>query len=1073
MFALFSYLALSKDSFTAVNPPDGASTCFDLRYVSGSNQKQITRSSGFFVAYKIYKDKTPENANLMAARDQPAVYQDVTIKYETGVNSNTGYLTPSFIIENNGHYDMKVDLGVFAKSIFDEENKSPIKMRADRRGFFVDHKSGKFTYSLLVKGTDFQDADTIYLGSSQDNAAALSYPYFTDSGSSSTEESSFAFSWKNILVKPGDRKTLGFVVVPGAEIHLAPSVKQLTALQESYQQNQDINLEFEVIDFDIGKTVTVNFNDNGTSATETFTTSENAISKKFTRTFNLKDKLIINYEVSASDGKSYSSQVLRNRITADGARPPNLILEVTPNAEYNVTDIIKVKGYLEDETGGAVIYKFDEDGKEFRDPKLRVNASRIVVYSGKFQIPSHLEPNINHTLYILVEDDLGIRSTPLNFSFMLRVPPAPVINSAFLSRIQAVNNQKIIVYGVATDPNIGDELKIYAQVGDKEPIIIGKHEVEETTVPFAFFLPLKDIDFGTYPVKVFAVDKTDLVSIVNVSKKIQIVDPENPVKPPKVLGNITDKSDKMDGENGCFELAYKPPNGREVYTSFNSYGYYVGYRLYEDNKPQDTHLVRNKEQQTSTTNNVTVKYRYQYDPITGYFMALFDISNKNYFAQKIDLSVYVDPAINWGDDDDKVRMRDDKRGFVISDESNQDQPVKLTFFTKDFGSLPNADAVYLGSIYKGDDYEEIDPTRIQFYEPANEEPLTGDIVCSISWLARVVEPDETLTLGFYVAPDDDVKTPTRLVDVTALKEYYSKNERVTLKFQVEDGDIGERIQVNLNLNGQQETRNFTVRTDQKSFQFEVPVTVGPASTYHYTAQAVDNDERFVSNLIDKYLYVSKPPSLRLETMLRPIYYVGTDVNVLIDAIVKDEEGGLVKMRFDNGRIITVGKFEAYDEDEDYEDLGGVEVYKRIDIPDEYLKKNADHTISIWAEDEFGIRSSSSFQHEFSYVIPVPPKLLKAGISHKAATRGQKLLMYCVIDDDWAGKEVYIQIRYDQKGDFFDINHFNLQDTLAPYAFYYFVPASLEPGVHTIEFRARDSDRLPSEQTIVRTIVITQ
>lgn len=896
LFLIFS--ALCQD--VIVNTKPSCHRCrslFDLRYFRDGKFYPMTRNNeGFYVAYKVYEAESaaPTRNSLLSYPSKSATFSNVHISFEKAIDPKTGYLTMKFKVQNNNNVDKKVDLGVFADSIPSDKNPSTITMRTDQKGFTITHTNSDIQYSLLIKGTNYQDVTNMAVFD-RENAEknAFSYPYWENTKDSSKKYSAYAFSWTDLLIKAGETKELGFIVVP--------------------------------------------YTTKGKSE------DKNPYSKKLTE-------------------KKYS-----RKLTEDFNGP-----------------VVDQVGTMQNE--------------------------------GDYP-----------------------RATP---------------------------GDSIMITASIQHPNQHETIKIYAQIGSRAPEevdIFGSSSANSALI-CQIEVP-NGIAFGRYTVIISAEDSKGVKSKQNKSFIMEVYDPDNPTAPTDEIGDFKETTSELNpNSNSCFDIQYHSTyddDGEFHRTTYNGEGYYVGYRLYnkEGNPQEATHLVKHSEGSQSTTNDITVKYFHEFNQETKYLTLYFNVTNNGYFPQKVDLSVFGDVDIYRQDDlKQQLTMRPDKRGFLITDGSVTD----ITFFTRDFSVLPSVDKMYLGALTtERAPNNDLPISDMPFFKEAEDNINDANIVISFSWMNRTIPPDTTVTFGFAAVPAENVRTPSIVKDETDKKDYYKANEEVTIKIRVEDGDIGDKINLDVNLNGTPNTESYTMKQDQKSYVFTKTVNVGNGPYYRYTAQASDDYYHMLSNKIDVILPINAPPEFQInEGLIKPKYSKGGTIT--IEGTVQDVDGGVIKYQFDDNRISELTTFEGSTTPQT--------INKQQLAIDSEITDPKVYTFKIWAEDKLGIKSSNKIQKEFTLIKPEKPHLIAAGFSTKLVRAGDEIIAFAVIQDEDVGNSYHLVAKFDQQGEFVEIAHSIVPAQLEPFAFYYRIP-QLSHGNHDIEFKAKDSNNDLSDESIYLTIYV--
>lgn len=750
-------------------------------------------------------------------------------------------------------------------------------------------------------------------------------------------------------------------------------------------------------------------------------------------------------------------------LAAENQRPVIRIdSETAPIDNYLPNGKIRIAGQVDDENYVVIKYNFD-NGYNYTYESVDTTPEGLQEFSTTISIPNTLNFPARHNFSIWAEDLANLTSDVLTYNFTLSTPPYPIVHSAYLSDKRPQPGDKIVVFGEATDPDAGQNVSLYATFDDAdESTYLGSFTSQDKLLTYAFFYTIPNTTYGNYELAITAVDDTNRRSEVASRVSLSVVDPSAP-KIETNWGNITDVSAKTitKSSNALFNLQYTDPDGNNRSMSYKDEGFFAAYRLYQANNPffprDDTHLIRYNDGQTSTTDDITVQFHTQYDDTTGFLQLVFDVTNNGYFPQYVDLGVFVDSDFS-DDDNSAISMRPDGRGFVVSSNGTG---YHYTVFTKDMEPFTPVSYVYLKDVNRTGNGE-LPVNQMPFFSKSDATSYNGtNAMYAFSWKRRIINGGTTMRYGATVAPHDSLKTPSRILDRTSKKAYYNPNDVVELNFQILDGDVGEKIDFVVNLNGTESHYNFTATKDP--YVFKMNISVGNGPTFRYQVRAVDEDVLFPSNLIDVVLPVSKPPSLTLyKEYLKNNYFEGD--SLILAGTVSDEKFVSVYYKIGNGRSEIAGNVT----------ISSTRSFNfTVPIPPQVKPRQNYWELQVWAVDEYGIRQTEApTSHSFILAERHPPILYNAGLNFKTAKPGDKLIAFAVVNDTQIDRNIDIYIKFGPNGDFVQAGRYWKYDyNLDPFAFYWYVPTNVEPGTYEVSFRARDADGLFSDRTIIRTLII--
>lgn len=403
-------------------------------------------------------------------------------------------------------------------------------------------------------------------------------------------------------------------------------------------------------------------------------------------------------------------------------------------------------------------------------------------------------------------------------------------------------------------------------------------------------------------------------------------------------------------ENACFDLKYQG-DGEPLGLTHNNEGFYVGYRLYNDEgEALATNLLK-KSQEFSETDSIKVNFSYEYEEaFPSYLKVIFTVSNSDYFPRTIDLGVFADSDFD-GDTNSALKVRE--LGFTVTGNDRH-----YTVFTKEFLDHISVNRTWLGSITRPEQGE-IPVESMKFFSIGRESEVSGkDTMYAFSWRKRTILPETTVKFIVTFAPNDDVNTPTDITDTTQYGSYwdYYPGQELEFTFNVADKDYNQEVIVKISLNGTEYEDKITFTENKKVATIRKSLTLPEeGSTHmHIIAYATDSKHIWASNKIDKIVPFVPPPYIDKTTLtgIKPKYKPSDTISFKIKAFSYFVPGKL-KYQFDNGKVETYDhelKIETTQYPDESEDQY---VSGTIPIPPPIASKDGDHELKIWAENSIG------------------------------------------------------------------------------------------------------------------------
>lgn len=1077
MLSLLIDLALCA-KMRRVAPKNPDKTAFDLAYVENGKEISITGGEGFYVAFRDKDDEKQEvkylkyNSEILDTRYR--VYLDEQEEQDPDC------LRLHIAIQNyDNEKPLKFDLGVFADANF-KTDQDTLSIALNRRAIQI--KSAKENddslVMLIVNGSNYPSVNAIYLGelANSDKIDPSKYPFWNNSKEETrnTQDSVFAFSWQNARIQAGDSNEYGFIAVPKAKYSTEPFLYDVTPNLDNQVGEQ--TLYFWIFDYDGDDNLTLHINLNGRKVQSTPILAYPGVDRVL-RSVGVKIHLLpgkeFHYSAYLVDKAGRKSKEVSNTIYSYGAKPPKLLVTNDLQGDYNPKDIIYVEAQVEDENYLEVLYQFDDYASvnlgylELYDPGWDVKKVAFNV-----PIPESLKLNDYHILKIWAQDEWKQNSTVFTHRFKYNKPDRPTIHSLYLSdeRLEINKEHEVIVYGDGTDPDKGQKVFLYARIDGKPDEKVGEFISTSQVEPFAFFWPIKIDKPGRRNIAFYLQDENNTRSRTESVISVLFYDPKAGL-PPAEIGKIIDVSKETikANSNAAFNLRYFDRDGIGSDMTFNNEGFFAAFRTWTKPKlgyPKPLHVIKYNGTYTSVEeDDFMVSFAVLNDTETGYKRLDFLVRNNQYWPRTFELGIFADSDFS-GDDNSVIKMRDDERGFIVTNEAKN---IHYTIFTRDvYRSLP-VTRHYLAKV-KRQGKDEIPANQIPFFastDTTKTKELRGvNTGYAFSW-KYLVPPQEWTRFSALVAAHDKVKTPARVIDNTNV-ESVEKGEKVNLSFIIRDADPGEDIRFNVTINGNTTSHTFhndgTPHVHNESF-----VPNKGYVFYHVIAEDMEEGAKLLSNAIFGVVYVTDVPRIHMNP-INKTYAQYTKMR-LSGSFDDNENFVSIKYQFSDGEL--KGPVHNLGWKFDYGQPGDKTFAKTISLPAELTPKDKPYNITVWAEDAHSVKSKVWTQ-EFIVRPYDPPALAKAGLSKKIVNIGDRILGYASLRDN---QKDYVDI-YAKVGtntDYPSQRVLHYDNSASPgkkvaLPFYWTVP-EVEPGTYDIVFYAVDSEGLDSFKSRTETVLI--
>ncbi|EAY06209.1 hypothetical protein TVAG_470520 [Trichomonas vaginalis G3] len=246
-------------SFSQTNNSNNAN--FDIKLPNSVSTTYDNR--GWYVVFREYANGKAGNLQYVTGTNNGvANYDDLNFITKLSVDSVTSHLKVLFEITNNGNSPKTIDVGVFADIFIDKDDFAKITPLQGNRGFtMIDQSSGKKLTLLLKDSKDVTNVDTFFYGGKDDSYmtdekryTTDKFPYFKNMDYVTNYEgdydSVFSFSWQKKTINPQETLSLSVVAGADADTSTPPYIKLTKEINERYNKNDKITVQFDVYEFD-------------------------------------------------------------------------------------------------------------------------------------------------------------------------------------------------------------------------------------------------------------------------------------------------------------------------------------------------------------------------------------------------------------------------------------------------------------------------------------------------------------------------------------------------------------------------------------------------------------------------------------------------------------------------------------------------------------------------------------------------------------------------------------------------------------------------------------------------------
>lgn len=489
-------------------------------------------------------------------------------------------------------------------------------------------------------------------------------------------------------------------------------------------------------------------------------------------------------------------------------------------------------------------------------------------------------------------------------------------------------------------------------------------------------------------------------------------------------------------------------------TTYENHEWFVVFRVHSSSGPSKLIFASGKNHGKAYYDGINLEIKPEIDEKTNYLIVTFNISNNGTEPKRIDVGVFADVKID-KNDKASIHILEGKRGFTMYDNNTN---LKYTLLIRDAPGSTNVDTFYYGEMSTG--WYGQDATGFYYYpnmfpyfqETFNFNESTYDSCFAFSWKDRDIYPGKSIKLSTTAGVGSDLKTPPFVTLDSEFKEVYDPNESVTIKFSVGDYDENETIFYNFSdSSGASQEYNFTTNQTIKIFDHILPITLRTEKEYWFSISARDS-HGFESNVINKSLFVTKKPIVYITNEVNGTYKEDSKINV--KGSVFDDTKVKLKYYFDDGFLYDLNDklYHCYDKNQTFDFT--------ITIPNEISFGN--HTLHIYAEDEFGVKSAES-NHSITYIRKNKPELRNIALSSKKLQPGETVQITGQVKDLDINDSISIYAGIFEANNFTksygsqQIATITSDGDWMNFSGSFKIPDDVNATEHTIYFQAKDSE----------------
>ncbi|EAX85570.1 hypothetical protein TVAG_325270 [Trichomonas vaginalis G3] len=412
-----------------------------------------------------------------------------------------------------------------------------------------------------------------------------------------------------------------------------------------------------------------------------------------------------------------------------------------------------------------------------------------------------------------------------------------------------------------------------------------------------------------------------------------------------------------------------------VQTTYSNGGWYPIFKV--DDDVQTRILGRNGG--TATYKGVRASTIIEAVPELGekYLLITFSLKNEDERPHTVSVSAHADVQIKHNDHATCYWYGNEShRGLTMYDPNSK---ITLTILVRGGYKVFDADLFWFGR-WEG-------TRNLHYFDNTNETKILErtDSAFSVSWLNHHLYPNKTINFTVLMGVGENLMNPSTVNISTNFSENYNPESVVVVTGIVDDIDQSENVTVYYEFENKNRTFVDTFTTEPNggiiNGAFTFNVTLGNAvNRYNLKVYAIDSSN-LTSNVFERDLLVNEAPKVQFTKRPENEYYEGSHVK--IEGIIWDDTVASIKYQIDDGYIWETGQnFECYKLTKPFR--------VSFSIQEDYINFGR-HKIYIWAQDEFGVKSSI-ISSEFYYIQLHAPEIYisEKNNGNREYHRGQKI-----------------------------------------------------------------------------------
>lgn len=504
-----------------------------------------------------------------------------------------------------------------------------------------------------------------------------------------------------------------------------------------------------------------------------------------------------------------------------------------------------------------------------------------------------------------------------------------------------------------------------------------------------------------------------------------------------------------DDYNADFDIYYVK-DGRNIQTSYGYGGWWPAFKV--DDDPRLTKVLGTKEGvasygDISVTTNISNPAVFGNEKYNYLLIEWFITNNNPTEPHRVSLATHCDVMIANNDRATIYWYQNDavnRRGLTMYDSSTS---YRLTLMVKDAYQVTNVDHFWYGPWGR---------YQLHYWEDRTEAgKLEGyDSAFSFGWSNRVVRENSTIRLAVLLGVGENLVSPPTVEVTSQFQENYLPNYDFTVTGVFKTINKDDQVQVRYKYMNDEE-KNATEFVDLSSpdgnpvqSTFSIPIrTPANVSLNELQIYAV-NKFGLKSNEFKYNVLVNEAPVLTIINQIQPKYYTGGQVEVV--GRLWDDTTANIYYQFDRDFDFEADKqvIECNKEEKPFRKVFALREGK-IDY--------GQHTLYIWAEDEFHVKSRV-YPFPFEYKELHAPQVKIYNENFTNVYYDQYLIVRGAVKDQDVGDTITLSMKTPETlptDPFIQVEQITANGDWQNFTVYYHLDVSLPAGNNSIIFQAKD------------------